>query len=304
MKAIGAGLHPVEFGQPMPVSKLGEVVVVLKGEPPACIMPDPMPPCGWFMTQIVLSPDFDGDGRGEILTVDGLGHLFRYSLLANNTLGPWQFLSGGSWLSTKVYAPGDFDGDGLSDLIGVGSTGKMYLYPGTGKLYHQYPDGGNPLGPKRQIGQGWAGYKVFPVGDLTGDGIADLLAIKESTGELFLYAGNGRGGFKYPYPKVGWGWKGFDLYAAGDVNKDGKADILSIDQNGDLYFYAGRGNGTFAKRVKVGNGWTGYTLAAGADLNGDGLADIVSRDEDGNLFFYAGMGAGQFAKRVRIARGW
>ncbi|MCL1897387.1 MAG: VCBS repeat-containing protein, partial [Micrococcales bacterium] len=167
-----------------------------------------------------------------------------------------------------------------------------------------------PFGPEkqvekgRQIGQGWRDYRVIPAGDLTGDGMADLLAIKISTGDLYLYAGDGQGGFQYPYPKVGNGWKGFDLYAAGDVNKDGKADILSVDSGGDLYLYSGNGNGTFAKRVKVGNGWAGYTLAAGADLDGDGIADIVSRDTRGNLFFYAGTGGGQFAKKVKIAEGW
>jgi len=99
------------------------------------------------------------------------------------------------------------------------------------------------------------------------------LAIKNSTGDLFLYAGDGKGGFKYPYPKVGYGWTGFDLYAAGDINGDGKADTLSIDGSGNLFFYAGKGDGTFARKIQVGNGWLGYRLAAGADLNGDGFAD-------------------------------
>ncbi|MCL1897807.1 MAG: VCBS repeat-containing protein [Micrococcales bacterium] len=124
------------------------------------------------------------------------------------------------------------------------------------------------------------------------------------TGELFLYAGDGRGGFKYPYPKVGYGWQGYDLYAAGDVTRDGKADILSIDSKGDLYLYAGRGDGTFAKKVQTGNGWKGYDLAAGADLDGDRIADIVGRDGSGNLYFYKGNGDGSFAKKRLIATGW
>jgi hypothetical protein len=171
----------------------------------------------------------------------------------------------------------------------------MYLFPGTGK-------GG--IGAKRQIGQGWSGYRVIPAGDLNGDGNVDLLAIKEATGDLYLYAGKGDGGFQYPYPKVGYGWKGFDLYAASDVDKDGKADILSIDAQGDLYFYAGKGDGTFAKKIKVGYGWKGYDLSAGADLNGSGMADIVSRFSDGTLYFYAAKGGGLFSKKVQIGTGF
>jgi len=121
---------------------------------------------------------------------------------------------------------------------------------------------------------------------------------------LFLYAGDGKGGFKYPYPKVGYGWTGFDLYAAGDINGDGMADILSIDGSGNLFFYAGKGDGTFAKKIQVGNGWLGYKLAAGADLNGDGFADIVGVDSAGVLFFYAAKGGGAFAKKIQIGAGW
>ena len=171
----------------------------------------------------------------------------------------------------------------------------MYLYPCNGS-------GG--IGNKIQIGQGWGGFRVIPAGDLTGDGFADLLVIKQASGELFLYAGNGKGGFKYPYPKVGYGWIGYDLYAASDINKDGLADILSIDSKGDLWFYAGKGDGTFAKKIQVGNGWAGYRLSAGADLNGDGMADIVSVDSKGTLFFYAAKGGGLFAKKVQIGAGW
>jgi hypothetical protein len=246
-------------------------------------------------TQLVLSPSLTGAKFGDVLRVDAAGDLWRYPSSATGALGARVKLGSG-FSDITVYAPGDWNGDGKNDVIGVEvATGKMFLFAGNGK-------GG--LTPQKQIGQGWQDFRVIPCGDLNGDGFVDLLAIKNSTGDLFLYAGDGKGGFKYPYPKVGYGWIGFDLYAAGDINGDGKADILSIDLKGDLYFYAGKGDGTFAKKIQVGNGWIGYQLAAGADLNGDGLADIVGLDSKGTLYFYGAKGGGLFFKKVQIATGW
>jgi hypothetical protein len=88
---------------------------------------------------------------------------------------------------------------------------------------------------------------------------------------------------------------------------DGSADILSIDPAGDLFLYAGRGDGTFLMRQKVGNGWGSFTLAAGADLDGSSpaLADIVGKDEaTGHLYFYKTKAPGKFAMKKLIATGW
>jgi hypothetical protein len=95
------------------------------------------------------------------------------------------------------------------------------------------------------------------------------------------------------------------LYAAGDVDKDGKADILSVNAAGAMYFYRGNGNGTFLTKVQKGSGWGGYLLAAGADLNGDGLSDIVGRDDTTReLYFYKSTGSGNFATKHKIGQGW
>ena len=247
------------------------------------------------MSQIILSPSLAGGVNGDVLAVDGVGTLWRYPSSKSGALGKRVSLGTG-WGGLTAYAPGDWNNDKKNDVLAVNAaTGKMYLYPGNGA-------GG--LGKGIQVGQGWGGFEVIPAGDLTGDGFADLLVIKQATGELFLYAGNGKGGFKYPYPKVGYGWTGYQLFAAGDLNRDGKSDVLSIDAKGNLFMYAGLGTGGFAKKIQVGNGWLGYQLAAGADLNGDGLADIVGRDATGRLFFYAAKGGGFFHKKTQIGTGW
>ena len=78
-----------------------------------------------------------------------------------------------------------------------------------------------------------------------------------------------------------------------------------MDSRGNLWSYAGRGNGTFLARKQVGNGWGAYTLAASTDLNGDGTADIVGRDDaTGTLYVYTGRGGGYFATKRAIGTGW
>ncbi|MCL1897430.1 MAG: FG-GAP-like repeat-containing protein [Micrococcales bacterium] len=250
-------------------------------------------PCG--TTQVFITSDISGNGNGDVVELRNNGDIY---LLPGKGTGAVEtgYLIGAGFSDWTLYFPGDWDGDGYNDMIVINpKTGIMKLLPGDGKGYLQ---------TSRQIGNGWKGYKVIPAGDLNGDGFPDLLAIKEATGDLYLYAGDGKGGFKHPYPKVGWGWKGYDLYAASDVNRDGNADILSIDAKGDLYLYAGKGNGTFKKKVQVGNGWQGFKLAAGADLNGDLMADIVSVSAAGILYYYQAKGGGLFAKKLQIGTGF
>jgi len=245
--------------------------------------------------QIMLSPDFTQDGRGEVVVLDQANKLVTWE---TNTSGGLVTPAGVNQIGFTGYtmlAPGDWNKDGIPDLIGI-LDGVMYLFKG---------QGGGAISGRQQIGTGWAGFTVIAVGDVTSDGNPDLLAIKNSTGELFLYAGNGSGGFKSPYPKVGTGWGGFKLYGAKDLDGDGKADLLSVDSAGNLWFYKGKGDGTFAAKVQKGNGWKGFTLAAGADLNGHGKPDIVGRDDaTRKLYFYRGTGSGSFATRVEIGQSW
>jgi hypothetical protein len=59
-----------------------------------------------------------------------------------------------------------------------------------------------------QVGTGWNGISaIFSPGDFNGDARVDVLARARATGELWLYPGNGRGGW-LPRVRVGTGWNG------------------------------------------------------------------------------------------------
>jgi hypothetical protein len=263
------------------------------------------------------------DSWGQIMAV-GSGTLSVFSLGLPGGVIEDSLAVRTGFEDERVYAPGDWGGVALDwlenenpeashfeyhdDLVTVDELGDMYLYEG---------DGHSSLREPERIGWGWSGYRVIPVGDLDRvldqRGRPDLLAI-DRNGDLWLYRGDGEGGFLWPPRQVGNGWNGYDLYAAGDLNRDGRNDILSVDTRGDLWMYAGIGDGTFATRMKVGNGWGTYTLAAGADIDGymDSTsypvkteADIVGRDDaTGDLYLYSGLGSGFFDTKRLIATGW
>ncbi|WP_307104719.1 S8 family serine peptidase [Arthrobacter globiformis] len=145
---------------------------------------------------------------------------------------------------------------------------------------------------------------VLAAGDFNGDGKADVLA-RENSGFLWLYPGNGRGGW-LARKQVGSGWNGFtSLVAPGDFNGDRRVDVLARDATGALWLYPGNGSGAWLARVKVGSGWNGFTAIAGAgDINGDGKADVLARDTTGALWLYPGNGRGGWLARTQVGSGW
>ncbi|GAA2732634.1 hypothetical protein GCM10009867_08930 [Pedococcus aerophilus] len=141
---------------------------------------------GWAgMRFITGGGDFSGDGRADVLVVDAQGRLNLYAgngkgkVYAGRTIGTgW-----GSFVA--VFATADLNGDRTRDVMAIDRAGALWLYPGNGK--------GGFKGARTKAGSGWAGLAMAgPVGDFTGDGRADVLAVTND-GTLRVYAGDGRG---------------------------------------------------------------------------------------------------------------
>jgi uncharacterized protein YkwD len=138
--------------------------------------------------------------------------------------------------------------------------------------------------------------------DYNDDGLADVLTVT-AAGQLKLYPGNGRGGWKAAVT-IGSGWRGYDLLAPGDFDGDGRADVLAIAPDGRLYFYAGRTNG-FAGAVQIGQGWQGMRhVFSPGDFSGDGRADVIAVTAAGDMVLYYGAGNGRVASSAKIGNGW
>ncbi|WP_406341965.1 FG-GAP repeat domain-containing protein [Streptomyces sp. NBC_00648] len=208
---------------------------------------------GWnglkWVGQVDQNADNLPDGAWE---ADYNGNL---SYAAADGSQPWKV--GGGWNTyNALLSPGNLGGAGAGDLLGRDGSGNLYLYLG-------YGDG--KMTSRYLVGGGWGQYtQLAGNGDLTGDGKADIVA-RGGDGTLWLYKGTGN--YKAPFEgrtKIGGGWNTYNtIFAAGDIDLDGKADLIGRDGSGALYLYKGTGNAAspFQGRTKIGtSGWNTYRL--------------------------------------------
>ncbi|WP_432134107.1 trypsin-like serine protease [Streptomyces sp. bgisy154] len=208
----------------------------------------------WSGVNLVRQADLNRDTYQDYLirTPDGSLYFFGF-----NGVDSYETLRiGGGWNVMKnIVVPGDLSGDGLPDLLAQDNNGDLWMYPGKGNGF---------FGTRIKAGWGWGALTIFGKGDYTNDGKPDLLA-RDSSGTLWLYPGRGVGSWPLgSRVKAGWGWN-FNAYVTtGDVNGDGKADLVTRDGSGNLWLYPGRGVAsmpfTGSTRVKVGWGWQGFNL--------------------------------------------
>ena len=246
--------------------------------------------------------DFDGDGRKDVLTSDGL---FFAGQGNGSFAAPVQRLDVAPSQPVGSVAVGDFDGDGVLDVALLGS-----LRGSTGRFVSIF------------IGRGDATFRVGPtystvsgadeltVTDIDGDGVADLWVGKASGGIysaglktnslMHFLLGTGNGTFAGAPVLAAPGARGLPTLAVADFNGDGKPDIVALPASSrflsdpsQLQFFAGSASGDFAAPVATANLSFTPTLIARGDFNGDGKIDLVVAG--GKLAVLLGQGNGSFA---------
>ncbi|MFF3847281.1 FG-GAP repeat domain-containing protein [Streptomyces sp. NPDC002328] len=211
---------------------------------------------GWARTLTALPVgDLSGDRCNDMLVRLGNGALRLYKPRCRTTLTPstpYTALGASGWNQYDVLtAPGDVTRDGRPDLIARNTaTGAVYLYKGTST---------GTLSARVQLYANWKAYKkIVGVGDLNGDGVGDLLA-QDKANNLFRYLGTGKGTFSGAVKlAAGWGGSYNAVVGVGDINRDGRNDIVARDTAGSLYRHYGDGKGSFLPRTLIAKGWGGY----------------------------------------------
>jgi GH25 family lysozyme M1 (1,4-beta-N-acetylmuramidase) len=194
-------------------------------------------------------------------------------------------------LKVPVIGVGDLNRDGQPDLLGRKPDGTLWFYagaaPSTAGASPSYKSG-------IQINAGWNIFDtILGTEDVSGDGHPDLIARKPD-GTLWRYASTNAANSKptfSPGVQFNAGWNIFtDVISAGDLNGDGKADLIARTSAGALMFYAGKGSAGLAPGVQINAGWNVFkqVLSVG-DLNGDGKPDLVALRTDGKVSYYANV---------------
>lgn len=128
-----------------------------------------------------------------------------------------------------------------------------------------------------------AGYRIAGVGDLNGDGSADLIWT-DSARDVQFGINNGADGYTTVQgPTYGAGWV---LVGTGDLNGDGNNDLLWLNASSHQFMYwlmqGATVSGTRTMAVTAG-----YYIGAIGDFNGDGRADIAWTSPARDLYIWS-----------------
>ena len=268
-----------------------------------------------------LRRDFDGDGRGDLLTQrasDGTITAFTFGtdMTGDVVTRP---TSGATLLGTA-----DVTGDGAAELIwrlpfdaGLqfrslnGGSAPTLFDPGAnwsiravgdfdgdtradllwgnaaGQSYIWLMDGTGTVTRHGSIGSPGAGWSIQGSGDLNGDGRSDIVW-RHTDGVVWSWLMDGTtiiGNGGQPSPGANWSIKGI-----GDLDGDVRADIVWRSDAGLVWSWFMDG-AVATRNASIGNPGASWDIVAVADASGDGVADIISRNTSGISWYWVMQGA-------------
>jgi hypothetical protein len=271
----------------------------------------------FLYTDGIATADMNGNGHPDIIVGEYDYNLQEYIIyvLINDGFGSIASilkLSTGIEYADK-FLVADYNSDGISDVVllhspyydeygddGEGEAGQirnkakafvgattmsgaireLIVLPGIG-------DGtfGTPIITTLPTGDS---YSNFAQGDLNGNGLIDLVVVREEAGDAFVGLNNGNGTFNIQSPLNVSGEPNTVVLA--DLNLDGVLDLVLGDvYNNLIEVRLGNGNGTFNAASTYSTDSSPYVLEVG-DFNNDGYPDLISIDNMINVLLNNGSG--------------
>ncbi len=232
--------------------------------------------------------DANGNGRADLMVVDGLRNGY-YPLTFRGEWNERGLVRYRSAPTVNLDAPDvrlmDLDGDGVTDAL---RTGQQF------ELYYNDPDyGWSDIEVRKRIDSTSFPNVSFEdprikLGDMTGDGLQDIILIQGRRVEYWPYRGYGRWGRRVTmrnsprfedaalFPGIGFDPKRLII---GDVDGDGVADLVYVS-SGHITVWINQD----------GNAWSDPIVIHGTppvtDATALRLADMLGTGTDGILWTY------------------
>lgn len=222
----------------------------------------------------------------------------------NPTIHYTASISSGGSFGWAVADTADLNADGVRDfIVGANNTGRVHVYSGqTGTLIRTLQ--ASPAEP----GGGQFGFSLSDAGDVDGDQVSDIVVgatvAAGNFGAAYLYSGSTGTFIRRIVGQANGDSFGAAVGSAGDVNLDGRSDILvgatgndNMGANsGRAYVYSGL-DGTLLRTYEAesdGDSFGGGIANAG-DINADGFADHIvgannaGATSGGRAYVYSGL---------------
>lgn len=232
--------------------------------------------------------DIDGDGRVDFCYDSDNDHNWLWMRnQGNNSFAPSLPLISSALAGTKSIESADLDGDGDLDIVSVDVTQlKTYLNDGQENFSYE-----SSL-------QGIVNYhSKLQVEDMDGDGDLDIIALAIGNPKnVYCYDNYGSGNYSVPRD-VSADCDGAICSALGDINGDGKNDVLAANIYGKLQWFEVDTEGDFSSKHLIDYDIYDIETIDLVDIDGDLDLDIIVAvlfADNWTIHRYLNDGSGQF----------